>query len=512
MTLPLSELERFRTLLTQRTGLYFDETKRAFLNEVLERRLASFSGDAARYFAELEDERADNEVLALAEELTIGETYFFRHLDQFRAYAEIALPERLIARGGSRPLKVLSAGASSGEEGYSLAILALERGLEGGRGLEIEGVDLNPKAVERAQRGRYTAWSLRETTEELRRRWFSPAGRDCDVSPLVRASVRFRQGNLARLEYAEGDLDIVFCRNVLMYFAPEVMREVISRLTFALAPGGYLFLGHSETLRGLSHDYHLCHTHNTFYYRKKSQREAVLRPYTLDFDVVTTGREAPLRLTPQADGEWASSDWLDTIRRTADRIQVLADAPAPGAVSPLAVQPPIPAPSRRKHGRALELLGRERFADALAELGEPSPQQAADTDTLLLRAVLLTHSGQLEGAEKTCRALLEHDELSAGAHYLLALCHERKGQLDAAIEHDQTAVYLDPTLAMPRLHLGLLARRGGDRQTARRELTQAALLLEREDASRLLMYGGGFGREGLIALCRSELGRLGARP
>jgi chemotaxis protein methyltransferase CheR len=81
--------------------------------------------------------------------------------------------------------------------------------------------------------------------------------------------------------------------------------------------------------------------------------------------------------------------------------------------------------------------------------------------------------------------------------------------MGAAIEHGQIATYLDPTFAMPHLHLGLIARRLGDRDTAQRELAQAAVLLQREDASRLLLFGGGFSREGLIALCQSELGRLG---
>lgn len=504
----VSNLERFRALLALRTGLFFDETRYAFLHEVLERRLAAFEGGVASYFAELEDQAATTELLALAEEVTVGETYFFRHLDQFRAYAEVALPERVIARGGSRPLKVLSAGTSSGEEAYSLAMFGYEQGLVAGRGLEVEGIDLNPKAIERAQRGRYTAWSLRETSEAQRRRWFRPLAREYEVLPSLKGSVHFRQSNLATTEYAQQDFDVVFCRNVLMYFSPDRMRDVIARLTFGLAPGGYLFLGHAETLRGLSLDYHLCHTHDTFYYRKKFDDELAPLPRFTKPVANAEPTSSPSQGRSQSELAWAPDTWLETVQRTADRIQALAEAPLSSTPSPL-VAPT--APLRRHHFRALELLGRERFTDALSELGEPSGSEASDADTLLLRAVLLAHSGQLDAAETACRQLLGLDELSAGAHYLLALCQERKGLLDAALEHDQTAIYLDPTLAMPRLHLGLLARRAGDGPTARRELSQAVLLLEREDASRLLMYGGGFGRDALISLCRSELDRLGGR-
>jgi chemotaxis protein methyltransferase CheR len=108
--------------------------------------------------------------------------------------------------------------------------------------------------------------------------------------------------------------------------------------------------------------------------------------------------------------------------------------------------------------------------------------------------------------------LLLIDELNAGAHYLLALCREHHGHRERAGEHDRVAAYLDPSFAMPRLHLGLLARRAGDRTAACRELAQALLLLRREDASRLLLFGGGFSREALMGLCESSLKECGARP
>jgi chemotaxis protein methyltransferase CheR len=158
---------------------------------------------------------------------------------------------------------------------------------------------------------------------------------------------------------------------------------------------------------------------------------------------------------------------------------------------------------------AFELLRQERFADALTAIRVLPPAAASDADTLLLKAVLCAHSGQLEEAEQVCRHLLELDELNAGARYVLALCCEGAGDNRAAVDHDQAAVYLDAGFAMPRLHLGLLSRRTGDRETAKRELEQALILLQREDSSRLLLFGGGFGREALLALCRAELAACG---
>lgn len=139
------------------------------------------------------------------------------------------------------------------------------------------------------------------------------------------------------------------------------------------------------------------------------------------------------------------------------------------------------------------------------------PESARDPDVLLLEAVLLADSGQHARAERACQALLELDELNAGAHYVLALCCEGRGDPDGAALHDRIAAFLDPGFAMPRLHLGLLSRRAGDRDGARHQLGAALDLLQREDSSRLLFFGGGFGRAALVALCRDALVACGGR-
>jgi chemotaxis protein methyltransferase CheR len=192
-----------------------------------------------------------------------------------------------------------------------------------------------------------------------------------------------------------------------------------------------------------------------------------------------------------------SESWIEAIERAARRIQTLSSTKALDGGRE-------PAPAWNL-GPAFDLLRQERFAEALALVQSRPEEQGRDADVLLLQAVLLTHGGQLAAAEAVCLELLDKDDLNAGAHYVLALCREGAADSRGAIEHDQVAVYLDPAFAMPRLHLGLLARRTGDRETARRELTQALTLLQREDAARLLLFGGGFGREALVALCRAEL-------
>ena len=159
----------------------------------------------------------------------------------------------------------------------------------------------------------------------------------------------------------------------------------------------------------------------------------------------------------------------------------------------------------RQRARALELLREERYAEALDEVQGWSSGLTGDVEALLLQAVLLLHGGRLGEAEDLCHRLLALDELNAGAHYVLALCREAASDPQGAAEHDEAAAYLAPEFAMPHLHLGLLARRAGNRQAQRREFERALALLQREDPSRLLLFGGGFGRDALLALCRAEL-------
>jgi chemotaxis protein methyltransferase CheR len=154
-------------------------------------------------------------------------------------------------------------------------------------------------------------------------------------------------------------------------------------------------------------------------------------------------------------------------------------------------------------------MKQERFTAALAALGTGPLEDETDTDVLILRAVLLVSSGDSARAEEVCERVLALDELNAEAHYVKALCREHAGDLGSAASQDHYALYLDATFAMPRLHLGLMARRAGDLDAARRELSRAVALLAAEDGPRLLMLGGGFGREALVELARAELRACG---
>ena len=440
-------------------------------------------------------------IWAMARELTVSETYFFRHHEQLRAMAQIMADH---ARRVQRPLRVLSAGCASGEEPYTLAILLREQPGGVQNDVVVRGIDLNPAMLERARRAVYSSWSLRETPEDVVQRWFVREGREYALKEPVRSAVTFEERNLFApdpLFWSAASYDAVFCRNVLMYMTPRAAQAVVAQIARALVPGGYLFLGFAETLRGLSQDFHLRHTHGAFYY----ERRGFERP-AAPFERGSAHPAATSEPTvPVADEE----HWVDAIARSAQRIEALSQAEGLDARS----RAPDAHPSMEVDLRpAMDLLRCERFAEALALVQALPPGAARDADALLLRALLLIHNGKLGMAEQTCSELLELDALAAGAHYLLALCSEARGDKQRARDHDQIAIHLDPGFVMARLHLGLVARRLGDQALARRELGQALVLLPREDAARLSLFGGGFERAVLVALCRAELVAAGGTP
>jgi chemotaxis protein methyltransferase CheR len=491
----LSEhVERFRAILANQLGLAFEEERLGQLAEVLIARAATRGGDTGAYLDELERQPTLLEQSCIAREITVAETYFFRHGQQFDAVRSLLLREFW----GAGPPRVLSAGCASGDEAYSLVMLMRE--LWPDREPYVVAVDLNPAILERAREARYSEWALRETPPHVVARWFRREGREYVVDDKIRRAVRFVRANLAGDEselLAPASFDIVFCRNVLMYFTPEKFRSAVRQLARALVPEGYLFMGSAETLRGISQDFHLCHTHGAFYYQRKSDLELSVYPPGPPPEA-SNWREPPpeVNMDPVA--------WIAEIRRAAARIAVLTDEPSARSRTPAALR----APSSRRAldlSRALDLLHSEQFSEALEHVRALPIDAARDPEAMLLEAVLLASVAKFREAELVCQRLLGVDELNAGAHYVLALCSANGGKLERAEHHDRVAMYLDPGFAMPRLHLGLMLRREGDRAAARLELGQARSLLEREDGARLLMFGGGFNRSALLALCNSEL-------
>jgi chemotaxis protein methyltransferase CheR len=451
---------QFRTQLAAGLGWAFADSDLPHLERELHRRSAEHGLEQHTYLTRLAAGGWPEELTEIAERLAITETYFFRHGEQFRALAEVALPDRVAAAGARRVLRMLSVGCSSGEEAYTLAIVARQELPDESWTVTVLGLDANPAMLRKARAARYSAWSLRETPDAVRQRYFHPSDGFYEVDARIRAGVSFRQHNITSQDPAlwhSGQYDVIFCRNLLMYLTREAAAALTRRMTLALAPGGYLFLGHTDSLGSRPAGLEARASHSTFYYR----RPALQAP-------------APL---PRPD--------------------------PPGA-TPALLMPHRP----EAHNRIVSLMHEERFAEALREIEKTGRNRPADR---LLHGVLLAQVGRPGEAGDLARGLVDSDGLYADAHHLLGVCLEAGESVDAAIGQFRLAAYLDPAFAMPRLRLGLLARRRGDHRGAAAELDRALHLLRDERDDRIVLFGGGFGRIALTAVCRSGLDACAVR-
>lgn len=509
-----ADIERFQALIEERLGLSCSDWQAERLPGLLRERASKARCDTAQsYLTQLAStDLLRRELGDLAEQLTVGETYFFRESRQLDALLHVALPELAKRRSPGAPLRILSAGCSSGEEAYTLAI-ALEEHFRSSSGaarpaISILGIDMNPAVIKKARQARYSAWSLRATPKRLRERWFTPVGADYRLHEEIRSMATFEERNLLGADpsfWQPQSFEIIFCRNVTIYFSTQATRAVVQQLERSLVPCGFLFLGHSETLRGISDEFDLMHTHETFYYRRKgppAYKRSLPPP---------VGASSRPPYNAQLE-HWIGESWFDAIQRSTARIDAYTRRHSQTEAATLTPEQPGRAEqldARPQLAMAMELFKAEHFAEAMALLKTLPAASLGDPDVELLTAVIYSNQGQFEGAEKICLRALGSGEHAAAAHYLLGLCREHEGDRARAVEHHRSAVRLDPSFAMPHLHLGILARRAGDTDTARAEMKLAAELVGRERPDRIVLFGGGFHRNALLELCRAELSACG---
>jgi len=268
------EFRMFAELVRLHCGLNFGPETRFLLEKRLQRRLCALELNSfASYHYLLRSESQGSEEFAqLVDELTTNETYFFRERNQLRALVEEIFTELRLRRRacGGNPITVWSAGCSSGEEPYSILILAMETGLAPGADLRVYASDISRRMLRKAREGVYREASFRETEPQLREKYFTDKNGFWRISDEVKKHVDFIHLNLLdRSKIALlGTMDVILCRNVIIYFDAESKRKVIQTFWEKLRPGGHLLLGHSESLINLSSSFELRHLRNDLVYRR----------------------------------------------------------------------------------------------------------------------------------------------------------------------------------------------------------------------------------------------------
>jgi chemotaxis protein methyltransferase CheR len=387
------------------------------------------------------------EIETLASHLTVGETYFFREKQGFKALEERILPELIASRRvQDRRLRIWSAGCCTGEEPYSMAML-LDRMIPdlAEWNVTILATDINPRFLEIASAGTFGEWSFRAIPEGIRDRYFSPLpGRRMQINRRIRGMVTFSLLNLAEDAYPSlvnntNAMDIVMCRNVLMYFTSERAAHAVDNLYRSLVPNGWFLVAPCETSQVLFKDFAMVGFPDAIFYRKLAEPVP-------SFSVPAA--PAPFQQMPQADHP--------------QRDRTFA------VVLPAPVTPPT-------------VISPAHSAQALA------------------------NQGRLAEAGEVCSRSISVDPLNASHRFLRALVQQEMGMLGDAVKSLEQALYLDQDFVMAHFALANLGKRLGRHALSLRHYKGALRLLETVEAGSLLPESDGITAGRLQQVIRSAM-------
>ena len=435
------ELAYFRRLVLERTGLDAGNKDDAALHGIVSPRLKAVGASGLQAYAErLEQETpaaaAEWEHLVVA--LTAEESYFFRDRGQLGAIRSFLLPDLFERARGERTLRMWSAGCCRGEEPYSIAIIVRELVPDADDwDIRILATDINGQALAQAERGLYAAWSLRGVEPALRNRYFTSCkdgsvGAAWRLEDRIRQCVTFHRDDLFRnavpLPWTEsGAFDLILCRNVFIYFERNAVARILSRLTRALRPGGYLITGHGELFDQRTEGLELRKLPETVAYRR-----SVAAP-----PPVTAEQPSPLPSPPQRPPARKTPAPADGRKKKADLHRMELDAARE---------------DMRRHDYA---RATERVEGVLAD--EPRHFQA-----LFLKARLNADTGDYEEAWRCARLACEIEPFAFAPYHLMAHLSEVAGDFEAAKDYLKNAIYLEPSLTAAYLDLAGIFEHQGD--------------------------------------------------
>lgn len=469
-SVPLALLSASSELIGATLGLHFPEERWPDL----ERGLASAAPELgqpdaqalAQWLRSASPSRSEIEILA--SHLTIGETYFFREKESFQFFEETIVPELLRSRvGKNRRIRIWSAGCCTGEEPYSIAMI-LDRIVpqRSGWNITILATDINPRFLRKAAEGLYSEWSFRAMPPGARERWFRKrSGRLWELEPRIRSRVTFSCVNLATdifpaLVNDTNAMDVIFCRNVLMYFSAERGAEIVQKFHQALAPGGWLLVNPAETSSSTFSAFQAVSHSGGTAYRKPGVGESRLSPASF--------------LTPAVSQPSPHS--------------FQASSPAPLE---------LPRPNTFIRASAAAIRAAPEPSDALPE--EDDPRE------LVARARRCANEGRLEEAARWCRLAIAAEKMNPAHHYLFSAVCREMGEMDRAAESLGRALYLDPEFVLAHFGLANIELARGRRGAATRHFSNALAALRTHEEEEILPESEGLTAGRLTEIIESLL-------
>jgi len=451
-------------VIRDRYGLTLKETSQAEIKSIVHHRIAELKLHSfSDYLSLISDHHPAEELDYLVSRITVGETSFFRTPPQFWALRDFVLPQLLKEKQAKkrRKIRILSAGCASGEEPYSLAMIAREKiGPEAQLKIEIVACDVNKKYLEQAKQGIYSAKDLRNIDDYLSAKYFEKIGAGFQIKEELRNLVEFLHFNLAAGGYdllaQAGIFDIIFCRNVLIYFEPGAFYQAIDNFYRILEMTGHLFLGYSESLYGLDSKFEGIYVPEAFYYRKIPGAKKPITHSGTAAKIKSLPARPVLKISPP---------------RHQPAMVKPAEAPAkkpiPAMVSPEQLW--------EKGYQAMEDEQYEPARDCFEKLVEAAPCSPMG---YLGVAFILANQGEDELSENYLKISFEKDGLIPEGYYLLGLLAERKEKWEKAIENYQRAIFLKSDFTIAHFNLASLYLRLSELKNAERELKVVIGLLK----------------------------------
>jgi len=495
--IPESLLSGLSDFLTRKTGIYFPRERWNELDRGIKAAARELGfGDAqtcAQQFLSASSTKTELEILV--SHFTVGETYFFREPKTFELIETHAIPDLIRARRGkNQTLRIWSAGCATGEEPYSIAILLRKLIPDlNDWNITILATDINPRFLQKAARGLYTEWSFRNVPAWIKEKYFKVIEKDhYQIAPEIRRMVNFSHLNLVEDVYpalvnGTNAMDVIFCRNVLMYFRPQYARRVIGNLHHSLVEGGWLIVSPVETSHVLFSTYASISLGGVTLYAK---------PRMFERDMADFGR-ALESMAPKVDAE---------------AFKPPAPEPESTIASSETTVPPLPAvverpaatlPESEGHDEALALYQSGHYAEAAGRMAEKLTGNPQDTHAMELLARILANQGRLTEAAEWCEKAISADRLNTGYHYLHAMIDQERGHINDAIMWLKRVLYLDPDFVLAHFALGNLAQIRGMAKESAKHLANALVLLDAYQAEDILPQSEGMTAGRLKEIIRS---------
>lgn len=469
--IPNETLSSLSEFIESQMGLHFPEDRWPDLMRGIESAASGFGyNDLPSFIGWLKSAPLrKNQVEALAARLTVGETYFFREPDLFETLEKQILP-KLIAerRSVDKRIRVWSAGCSTGEEAYSIAIL-LKRLIPdiSGWNVAIIGTDINPNALSKASVGRYGEWSFRGTARSFRDMYFKKTGDGLyEISGALKRMVSFSYLNLAEDAYPSllnntNAMDLIFCRNVLMYFSHERALKAVNGFHNCLVHGGWLALSPAESIRDLTRLFEFADFPRVALYRKP------LSALSRNVQAETVLFQNP-QLKPGLKEAFVFEE-----PETCEYEPMSAPVPAQAAGR---VKAPVETLEIEK---AVAEYASGRYVEAASILEGLCAKGKAGAEALSFLSRSYANQGKLEMAAKWCSAAISEEKLNPSHHYLLAIILQEQGLFEEAVKSLRNAIYLDHDFVLAYFMLGNLMARLGNAKESSKLFKNASRILGR---------------------------------